>query len=88
MRRSRKPSASEPDLLYLSEERRHLLTAKNLQGPPSLVIEILSPSTSRRDRQLKRDLYERVGVDQYWLVDPKRDVVNIYQWGTGARVFA
>jgi Uma2 family endonuclease len=70
-----------PDLLYLSEERRHFLTAKNLQGPPSLVIEILSPSTSRRDRQLKRDLYERVGVEEYWLVDPERDVVNIYRWG-------
>jgi Uma2 family endonuclease len=73
-----------PDLLYLSEERRLFLTAKNLQGPPSLVIEILSPSTSRRDRQLKRDLYERVGVEEYWLVDPEPDVVNIYRWGNDA----
>ncbi len=73
-----------PDLLYLSEERRHFLTAKNLQGPPNLVIEILSPSTSRRDRRLKRDLYERVGVEEYWLVDPERNVVNIYRWEAGA----
>lgn len=73
-----------PDLLYLSRERTHFLTSKNLQGPPSLVIEILSASTSRRDRQLKRDLYERVGVEEYWLVDPECDVVNIYRWGAGA----
>jgi Uma2 family endonuclease len=57
---------------------------KNLQGPPSLVIEILSPSTSRRDRQLKRDLYQRVGVEEYWLVDPERDLVTIYRWGAAA----
>ena len=39
----------QPDLVYLSDERAHLLTDKNLQGPPDLVVEILSPGTSRRD---------------------------------------
>src|SRR4249920_1493782 len=51
-----------PDLIYLSRARAHLLTAKNLQGAPDLVVEILSPSTRPRDERLKRDLYERVGV--------------------------
>ena len=45
-----------PDLIYLSNERAHLLTAKNLPGPPDLIVEILSPSTSSRDRELKRAL--------------------------------
>jgi Uma2 family endonuclease len=68
-----------PDLIYLSNDRAHLLTAKNLQGAPDLVIEILSPSTRPRDEQLKRDLYERVGVAEYWLVDPDGDFVTIYR---------
>lgn len=67
-----------PDLIYISNERSRYLTSKNLQGPPNLVIEILSPSTARRDQRLKHDLYERVGVEEYWLVDPARDVVDVY----------
>ena len=68
-----------PDLLYLSNERAGFLTSKNLQGPPDLMIEILSPSTRSRDMQLKRDLYERVGVREYWVVDPEQDRVEIYR---------
>jgi Uma2 family endonuclease len=73
-----------PDLLYISKERSHYLTSKNLQGPPDLVIEILSPSTRRRDQRLKRDLYERVGVEEYWMVDPNGDVVDVYRRHSGA----
>lgn len=72
-----------PDLLYLSNERAQFLTSKNLQGPPDLVIEILSPSTRSRDRQLKHDLYERVGVQEYWVVDPEQDRVEIFRRHTG-----
>jgi Uma2 family endonuclease len=70
-----------PDLIYLSKARAHLLTAKNLQGAPDLVVEILSPSTRPRDERLKRDLYERVGVEEYWLVDPDKDILTIYRRG-------
>jgi Uma2 family endonuclease len=69
----------EPDLVYLSKERAHFLTSKNLQGPPDLVVEILSPGTKRRDLGIKRDLYQRVGVREYWIVDHDRDVVTIYR---------
>jgi Uma2 family endonuclease len=72
-----------PDLVYISNERMRYLTSKNLQGPPDLVIEIPSPSTARRDQELKRDLYERVGVQEYWLVDPVRDVINVYRAESG-----
>jgi Uma2 family endonuclease len=68
-----------PDLIYVSHSRAHLVTTKNLQGAPDLVIEILSPSTRPRDEHLKRDLYERVGVEEYWLVDPDHNVVTIYR---------
>lgn len=70
-----------PDLIYLSKERAHYLTEQNLQGPPDLAVEILSPSTKRRDQRLKRDLYERVGVREYWLVDPVKNVVTVYRRG-------
>jgi Uma2 family endonuclease len=68
-----------PDLIFLSRERSHLLTSKNLQGAPNLVVEILSPSTASRDKRLKRDVYERTGVDEYWVVDPDLDVVDVYR---------
>jgi Uma2 family endonuclease len=69
----------EPDLVYLSNERASLLTEKNLQGPPDLVVEILSPGTSRRDLGIKRDLYERAGVLEYWTIDPDRDELTIHR---------
>jgi Uma2 family endonuclease len=68
-----------PDLLFISRERLHLITAANLQGAPDLVIEILSPSTRARDERLKRELYERMGVREYWLVDPFYDTVRVYR---------
>jgi len=74
----------EPDLVYISNERAKFITSKNLQGPPDLAIEILSPGTRRRDERLKRDLYERVGVLEYWLVDPERDVIRVYRSSGGS----
>lgn len=55
----------EPDLMYFSRERcAEVVTEKNAQGPPNLVVEILSPATRRRDEGLERRLYERMGVDE------------------------
>ena len=45
------------------------------------MVEILSPGTGRRDERLKRDLYERVGVDEYWPIDPERDTVSVFGAG-------
>jgi Uma2 family endonuclease len=74
-----------PDLIYISNERSRYMTTKNVQGPPDLVIEILSPGTARRDQELKRDLYERVGVQEYWLVDPGRELIDVYLAETVSR---
>ena len=71
----------EPDLIFLSRSRAHLLTEKNLQGAPDLAIEILSPSTRSRDERLKRDAYERTGGDEYWLVDPDENTIVVFRRG-------
>jgi Uma2 family endonuclease len=70
----------EPDLLYLSNERKaRVATDANVQGPPELVVEVGSPSTRKRDETIKRGLYERAGVSEYWVVDADLDVVRVYR---------
>ena len=68
----------EPDLLFVAGDQLDILTKQNVQGPPALVVEILSPGTRRKDEQLKRDLFERGGVREYWLVDPLDDSVRVF----------
>lgn len=68
-----------PDLLFISNGRLDRLTEKNVQGAPDLVVEILSDSTRRRDETLKRGIYERFGVLEYWLVDPQRQTVRVFR---------
>jgi Uma2 family endonuclease len=70
----------EPDLLYMSNARGgEILTAQHVKGSPELVIEIGSPSTRGRDETIKRRLYERSAVDEYWVVDPDVDLVRVYR---------
>ena len=69
----------EPDLLYISTARREILTKQNVQGAPDVVIEVGSPGTRKRDETIKRRLYERSDVSEYWIVDPDLDVVRIYR---------
>jgi len=69
----------EPDLLYMSNARAaEVLTDLHVKGSPELVIEIGSPSTRRRDETIKRRLYERSAVVEYWVVDPVLDLVRVY----------
>ena len=65
----------QPDLLFVSKERSHIINEDNIRGALDLVIEILSPSTAQRDRTLKRTLYALHGVPEYWQADTDaRDV--------------
>jgi len=73
----------EPDLLYMSNARAtEILTVKHVAGVPELVIEIASPGTRKRDETLKRRLYERTGVTEYWVVDPDLDAIRVYRRST------
>ena len=67
----------QPDLLFVSSHRSHILTRENVRGAPDLVVEILSPATAERDRTIKLDLYAQHGVKEYWIVDSDARSITI-----------
>lgn len=69
----------QPDVLFVSSARSQIVTEKNIQGAPDLVVEIVSESTRRTDELTKRKLYEKFGVREYWVVDPVVESVKVYR---------
>ena len=67
----------QPDALYISPQREHLLSERGCEGAPDLVIETLSPSTESRDRNEKASLYFQHGVLEYWLIDPSAECIEV-----------
>lgn len=65
----------QPDLIFVSSEREHIITRANIQGAPDLVVEILSPSSRRQDTTTKLELYAKHGVREYWIADPESRTV-------------
>jgi Uma2 family endonuclease len=74
-------SVVQPDVLFISNERAGIVTEPEIVGAPDLVVEVLSPSSSKRDRSLKMSLYARTGVREYWIVDPKLQRVEVFSLG-------
>jgi Uma2 family endonuclease len=70
----------QPDLIFVSSERKGILTEANIQGSPDLVVEILSPSTGHRDRGIKQNLYAKYGIREYWIIDPEYKNVEVLSW--------
>ena len=71
-----------PDLVYLSNERREeIAMGTRIYGVPNLVIEILLPGTQNmeRDRKVKLKLYDKYGVDEYWIVDTRARAIEVYR---------
>jgi len=67
----------QPDIFFISKEREHIITEKNIRGAPDLAIEILSQSTAKFDKMVKMKLYERSEVKEYWLVYPDREEIEV-----------
>jgi len=68
----------QPDLLYVAEERKEIISKRGIEGAPDLVIEILSPSTMLNDRYNKSAVYFEHGVKELWLVDPNNKTLEVH----------
>jgi Uma2 family endonuclease len=79
------PSIVQPDILYVRQASRGIITAQNIQGAPDLVVEIISPSSTRMDQEIKRDLYAKYGVRYYWLAHPLEEWLRAYELGTNGQ---
>jgi Uma2 family endonuclease len=71
----------QPDILFITGARKAIITENCIQGPPDLVVEVLSSATSSHDRITKKSLYGKYGVREYWIVDPPAKTAEILNQG-------
>lgn len=67
----------QPDILVLLPEQLPFRSERGVEGPPALIVEVLSPSNSRHDLVTKRALYARAGVSEYWIVSPEAMIIEV-----------
>ena len=70
-------NVAQPDILLVRKERLGLVAEANLPAAPDLVVEILSPGTRKKDLAIKRKIYARFGIQEYWIVDPDAAAVEV-----------
>ncbi|MBN2092974.1 Uma2 family endonuclease [candidate division KSB1 bacterium] len=68
----------QPDIFFVSKENSKIVTERNISGSPDMVIEIISPSTAYYDLLEKKELYATHGVKEYWIVEPKKEWIEVY----------
>ncbi len=71
----------QPDFIFVSSAKAELFLDKRrmtLHGVPDMVAEIFSKSTMKRDVGIKKDIYERNGIREYWIIDPWRETIDVY----------
>ena len=71
----------QPDLIIVLRDKRTIITPTKIKGVPDLIVEILSPSSSHQDRVLKKELYRKSAVPEYWVVDPEDHAVEQFVLG-------
>src|SRR5262245_58613089 len=69
----------QPDLVYVARGRESIITERAIEGPPELVVEILSGWSVSRDRGRKSKLYARFGIRHYWIADPRARLLDLYE---------
>jgi len=68
----------QPDLLFIAKANLSILQTRGVFGAPDLLVELISPSSVQRDRYVKKALYARFGIKEYWIVDPEGEGVETY----------
>jgi Uma2 family endonuclease len=76
----------QPDVIFISNQRRSILTEHGLEGAPDLAVEVLSPGTAKVDKGSKRKVYARTGVKELWLVDVEAKLIHVYQLAKDAEM--
>lgn len=71
----------QPDILFISSDRRQIIKEAFIDGPPDLIVEVVSPAMARRDRTMKKDIYYREGVKEMWIVDPEEKAIDVFERG-------
>lgn len=71
----------QPDLIFIDSSRLEIIGEKKIEGPPDIVVEILSPNTAYYDLRHKMEMYEKYGVKEYCIIDPPAKTVELYQNG-------
>lgn len=69
----------QPDLIFVGNDRLGIITDRAIEGTPTLVVEILSPTTQQTDRVTKAQVYAKHGVPHYWLIDPGQHTFEAYE---------
>lgn len=68
----------QPDLFYVSGEQEVIVKETRVDGPPTLAVEVISPSSSRKDRLQKLRIYQKNKVQHYWLVNPQEKTLECF----------
>jgi Uma2 family endonuclease len=68
----------KPDILFIKAERLDIIGEDYVEGAPDLIMEVLSPGNWLYDRREKMQLYQAAGIDEYWIVDPRTDTIEVY----------
>ena len=75
----------EPDVLFVRQDRLDVLDEKDVTAPVDVAVEVVSPSSGKRDRDTKFEGYQRIGVPEYWLIDPIRRAAVFYRLDAGGQ---
>lgn len=68
----------QPDVLFIQAGRLGIVGEDSVEGAPDLIMEVLSPSNWLYDRRDKKEVYEEVGVPEYWIVDPRMGTIEVH----------
>ncbi len=73
----------QPDILYISKEHSKNIKKRGLFGAPDLVVEIVSPSSLKRDTEDKRNIYRKYGIKEYWIIFPNEEIIEVLELDEG-----
>ncbi len=70
----------QPDILFIRKDRLHIISEANFPAAPDLAVEILSAGTRQKDFAIKKKIYAKFGVKEYWAVDPDASTIEVLTW--------